>query len=317
MGQGDLSNAQYVALLVSGTFMYSGLGILSQASKEADGSYAFSLASVVLLAEVCKLCISIVALSAELGGFVAAMTAMFRAGWRTWWPYSIPSILYAVNNNLDMAINLYMDPASEQVLSQMKIFTTALLWWLVFRRGLEKRKWAALVLLTLGSSCAAWPSPGKTKTMWVTSWGILLEACYVTISAIAGVYTEYVQKKQDYSVHLQNAILYIFGITVNVFLMMREGKELFPPSKLIRGYNKVTWLMVANYACMGLCMAQVVKRLDNIHKLMMGGASMWTSAALTAVLFGLQPTLMFCIGLVLVTAALMMFHWPSSKLRSD
>merc|ERR1719217_1420499 len=117
-----------------------------------------------------------------------------------------------------------MDPASEQVLSQMKIISTALLWWLVFRRKLVNRKWSALLLMTIGSACAAWPKPGKGKTMWVTPWGVFLEVCYVTISACAGVYTEFVYKKQgiDCSIHLQNAILYTFGIVVNIMMMIQE-----------------------------------------------------------------------------------------------
>lgn len=62
--------------------------------------------------------------------------------------FATPAFLYFINNNLAVYIQLYMDSTSYQMLSNLKIFTTAVLYYLVFgRRMLTKSKMASLVLL--------------------------------------------------------------------------------------------------------------------------------------------------------------------------
>lgn len=66
-------------------------------------------------------------------------------------PYSIPAILYFLNNNLAVHLQLYMDPASYQILSNFKIFTTSILYHLIIKQKLNKQQCFALILLFLSS----------------------------------------------------------------------------------------------------------------------------------------------------------------------
>jgi len=61
--------------------------------------------------------------------------------------FSLPALLYFINNNLAVYIQLYMDSTSYQMLTNFKIFTTAIFYHLIMRRRLSKLKWFALSLL--------------------------------------------------------------------------------------------------------------------------------------------------------------------------
>ena len=62
--------------------------------------------------------------------------------------FSIPAFLYFINNNLAVYIQLYMDATSYQMLSNLKIFTTACLYYFfIGGQNLSKSKLIALVLL--------------------------------------------------------------------------------------------------------------------------------------------------------------------------
>lgn len=62
--------------------------------------------------------------------------------------FSMPAFLYFINNNLAVYIQLYMDSTSYQMLSNLKIFTTACLYYFFFgRKTLTNSKIASLVLL--------------------------------------------------------------------------------------------------------------------------------------------------------------------------
>jgi hypothetical protein len=65
-------------------------------------------------------------------------------------PYSIPGILYFLNHNLAVHMQLHMDPASYQILSNFKIMTTGILYRLIIKHKLSNQQWFALSLLFLG-----------------------------------------------------------------------------------------------------------------------------------------------------------------------
>eukprot|EP00439_Symbiodinium_sp_Y106_P060509 s309_g8.t4 len=92
--------------------------ILSQLSKSDDGSYAYSLPSVVLLAEFTKLWISLGFLTVDKGSVTEALSDVTGTSVKSWLVFALPSVLYSLNNNLDMLNNQHMDPATEQVLVQ-------------------------------------------------------------------------------------------------------------------------------------------------------------------------------------------------------
>mmetsp|Transcript_69964 Transcript_69964/g.177567 ORF Transcript_69964/g.177567 Transcript_69964/m.177567 type:complete len:337 (+) Transcript_69964:120-1130(+) len=302
-----------VLLFACGSLCYALLGILSQLSKEEDGTYGYSLPSVVLTAEAVKLLLSCCFLTAERGSLVGACRGMVQCSPWLWLAYTIPSVLYALNNNLDMLNNLHMDPATEHVLVQGKILTTGLVWWLVFREPLGLRKWLSLLVLFSGAVLAGMPSEALfsgSRQMHIDSVGCVLVTVHCWVSACAGVYNEWLLKVlgKDDSIHISNIRLYSIGCVVNLTAHILSdhgaGQSLFA----FKGYNRYVVALVVTYASMGLLLSQVMKWFDNIVKLFISGSSMYVSALFAWTIFGYAPTVNFCIGVGLVTIAMLIFN---------
>jgi UDP-galactose transporter len=301
-------------LFALGSLCYALLGVLSQLSKSPDGSYAYSMPSVVFLAEAVKLCLSFAFLSAETGSPLAAIGDVLGGPPMRWAAFAVPSVLYSLNNNLDMLNNQHMDPATEQVLVQGKILTTGIVWWLVFQEPLGTRKWVALILLFCGTVLAGWPSDDKPdptqKIMYIDTIGVFLVILYIWVSASAGVYNEWLYKYigKGESIHTANIRLYTIGCIVNLSGFVASSSESHRKGGLLTGYNSYTWGLVATYALMGLLLAQVMKFFDNIVKLFISGSSMYVSAVLSWLIFGYTPTTTFLAALVLVTVAIILYN---------
>eukprot|EP00929_Paragymnodinium_shiwhaense_P106841 TRINITY_DN7260_c0_g1_i1.p1 TRINITY_DN7260_c0_g1~~TRINITY_DN7260_c0_g1_i1.p1 ORF type:complete len:276 (-),score=44.54 TRINITY_DN7260_c0_g1_i1:543-1370(-) len=257
--------------------------------------------------------LSVFFLANETSNPLAAVSVYTQTPLKTWLLFLVPSILYAVNNNLDIINNQYMDPATESVLTQMKILTTALAWKLVFKKTIGQRKWWSLILLFVGCTVAGYPSGDKRNSMYIEPFGFVLIALYVVISATAGVYNEWLYKgiDKDESIHVSNIKIYTIGC---LFLLLAH--ELSAPAtgnsrslrEIFHGYNIYTWLLVTTYTVMGLLLAQVMKYFDSIVKLFISGASMYVSALLTALIFGRYPNAFFIIALSLVSMAMALYN---------
>eukprot|EP00811_Abedinium_folium_P033997 NODE_6918_length_1625_cov_10.714953.p1 GENE.NODE_6918_length_1625_cov_10.714953~~NODE_6918_length_1625_cov_10.714953.p1 ORF type:complete len:328 (+),score=88.82 NODE_6918_length_1625_cov_10.714953:193-1176(+) len=303
-----------VFLFVAGVLCYALVGTLSQLSKADDGTYPFSLSSVVLLAELGKLCMSVAFSWKEEGSVRSSWRALVGNRGMDWAVFVVPSLLYALNNMLDMYNNLFMDPATEQVLVQTKILTTFFFSWLVFHGNFGARKVFAVFLLFFGCVCVAWPSgdanTGAVKSFYVEPFGMVLILFYATFSGVASIYNEWLYKgsQKHESIHVCNARLYMFGIchcTVS-HLLTAEGLNR-SVTGLINGYNGYTWALVLAYCCMGLALSQVMKYLSNIFKLFISASSMYVQALLVWGIWGLVPTPKFVVGLVLVTVSSILY----------
>ncbi|CAK9038249.1 Probable UDP-sugar transporter protein SLC35A4 (Solute carrier family 35 member A4), partial [Durusdinium trenchii] len=306
-----------VFLFCVGSFCYALLGILSQLSKSPDGSYAYSLPSVVLLAEITKLVISFCLLTARMGGVYQALQDVLRTSPKSWLAFAFPSALYSLNNNLDMLNNQHMDPATEQVLVQAKILTTGLVWWWVFGREMGFRKWCGLLLLFLGAVSAGWPSDSTLgKRMHIDSFGVVLVILYVWVSASAGVYNEWLYKGigKDDNIHTCNIRIYVIGSAVNLAAHLSHKPVMSSLFSLTEGYNQYCWALVVTYSLMGLLLAQVMKFFDSIVKLFISGSSMYVSAVLSGMIFGYTPTWNFLAGMALVTFAMVLYNLEHIKL---
>lgn len=120
--------------------------LLVEASK-VNGAYMYSYVVATGLAELAKLVVTL--------GFVVAGRwgkATLRLDLTESVQYAIPAIIYLFNNNIVFIILYFVDPATFQILSNMKIITTALLFRLcILKKPLSTTKWVALLLLALGT----------------------------------------------------------------------------------------------------------------------------------------------------------------------
>lgn len=116
---------------------------------ERDGSIMFSSATMNLVLELVKLTFSIIALlctSNQPPLMLFAQGSLIENSL----PYAIPGLLYFINNNLAVHMQLYMDPASYQILSNFKIATTAVLYRIIIKQKLSRQQWIAIALLFFG-----------------------------------------------------------------------------------------------------------------------------------------------------------------------
>ena len=103
---------------VIGTLIYGSHTIFINLS-QVDGQIPFNPTSAVFMTESLKLLICLIIFGVNLRisrqPFVAPKVQQA-------WPYAVPAVIYAINNNLAYFIQLHMDPASFQVRSDAYLF---------------------------------------------------------------------------------------------------------------------------------------------------------------------------------------------------
>lgn len=230
-------------------------------------------------------------------------------------PYSIPAILYFLNNNLAVHLQIYMDSASYQVLSNFKIFTTSILYHFIIKKKLNKQQWLALILLFLGSIIYSFgtlkKSSSNSKSMivqdvYIHALGIPMIIIYCTLSGLAGVYNEWILKKNfNESIYLQNIFFYTYGSLFNLIptiSLMMNGFNLF------HGFSFYTWLIVFTQVLNGLFMSVVIKYSSNILRLFVISFSLIVTTVLSLVIFHVQLNIYFFISFITMMCALSIFY---------
>ncbi|NXS05179.1 S35A4 protein, partial [Oxylabes madagascariensis] len=270
---------------------------------KVDGAIPFSSASVVVLVELAKLALSVPFALGARGALGAALS------WRHAAPFALSALLYAANNNLVVHMQLFMDPSTFQVLSNLKIVSTALLYSLLLRRRLGARHWLALLLLLaagLAYSCGGLrmpAAPGGTR-LHLTPVGLLLLSVYCLISGLSAVYTEAVLKSQALPLGLQNAFLYFFGVLLNLMGCAWSGAD----GGFLRGFSPWVLLVVLSQALNGLIMSVVMKHSSNITRLFVISCSILVNALLSVALFNLQLTLLFFVAVACIGLAVHLYY---------
>lgn len=269
---------------------------------KAHGQIPFSASSCVLLIETSKLFISFISLLAS-GSVSSLQISMMTAS-----PYVVPALLYAFNNHLVVFMQAHMDPSSFQVLSNLKIASTALLYTSCLGKRLHHRQWFAMGLLIsagVSHSCFSFHLDSKQDTaVYITSWGLLLVLVYCFVSGLAAVYTERVLKSQRLPLSVQNVFLYAFGVVVNMasYLSGREQKG------FLEGYSAVVWVIVAGQVANGLLMSVVMKHGTGITRLFVISSAMLVNAMLSWGILGVQLTGYFLFPVVLIGWAVYLYY---------
>ncbi|NXG09355.1 S35A4 protein, partial [Sakesphorus luctuosus] len=271
---------------------------------KVDGAMPFSSTSVVVLVELTKLALSLLSL------LVGAQEPLPAAvSWRHAVPFALSALLYAANNNLVVHMQLFMDPSSFQVLSNLKIGSTALLYSLLLRRRLGQRRWLALLLLLGAGLCyssGGLRGPGQSSAMHlhVSPVGLLLLAVYCFISGLSAVYTEAILKAQALPLGLQNVFLYFFGVLLNLVGSLGSGME----GGFLQGFSPWVLLVVLSQALNGLIMSVVMKHSSNITRLFIISCSILVNAVLSVALFNLQLTPLFFVAVAFIGMAVHLYY---------
>ncbi|KAE9460206.1 hypothetical protein C3L33_07892, partial [Rhododendron williamsianum] len=189
------------------TILTSSQGILTTLS-QSNGGYKYDYATIPFLAEVFKLIVSALLLWREIK---TSTPPRMTTDWKSVRLYPIPSIIYLIHNNVQFATLTYVDTSTYQILGNLKIVTTGILFRLFLKRKLSNLQWLAIVLLAVGTTTSQVKGCGGSSCDSVFSspiQGYMLGILSACLSALAGVYTEFLMKKNNDSLYWQNVQLY-------------------------------------------------------------------------------------------------------------
>eukprot|EP00882_Tetradesmus_deserticola_P013170 GHRQ01013966.1.p1 GENE.GHRQ01013966.1~~GHRQ01013966.1.p1 ORF type:complete len:273 (+),score=103.32 GHRQ01013966.1:1003-1821(+) len=245
------------------------------------------------MTEVCKVIFAITVLlclgTGRPGPPMYRSVRSFIADARHNWLLALPAGLYAINNYLKFAMQLYFRPTTTKMLGNLKIFTIAILMRTVMHRRFSVIQYEALFLLVAGITINQLQSCGNKGEQ--IPGGSLLPAVLcvlgsVTVPSAASVYNEKgLKKHMDTSVHLQNFFLYFYGMCFN--LLGALGVCLYQQrsfGSIFEHQTRVTLILVVNNAL------QVGARLAWLLSGPVGGAwwvglmQQWAGTALMCML---------------------------------
>ncbi|XP_076443232.1 putative UDP-sugar transporter protein SLC35A4 isoform X2 [Babylonia areolata] len=275
-------------------FVYGSYGVLMNLSK-VDHQIPFSSSALNFLVETTKFAVAATLLTLD--------TWQGRAVWslpspRQALPFAVPAVLYSVNNNLAVFMQVHMDPATYQVLGNLKIVTTAVLY--------------RLILKSLGNMVGK--GDVDLRHQYITLTGLLAILTYCLISALAGVYTEFILKKDPHtSLHLQNMMLYTFSISLNLagwFVSQSRTAlaERGTAFQLFEGFSFYTWLVILTQALNGLGMSVVFKHGSNLVRLFVISCAMVVSTTLSILVLGVSLNILYFVTLFLVIVAIYLYY---------
>ncbi|KAK1268192.1 CMP-sialic acid transporter 1 [Acorus gramineus] len=306
--------------LVAGllTLLTSSQGILTTLS-QTNGGYRYDYATIPFLAEVFKLLVSSFLLWRECRG---SSPPRMTTEWKSVRLYPIPSIIYLIHNNVQFATLTYVDTSTYQIMGNLKIVTTAILFRLFLRRKLSNLQWMAIFLLSVGTTTSQVKGCGEASCDSHFSspiQGYLLGILSACLSALAGVYTEFLMKRNNDSLYWQNIQLYTFGAIFNMGRLLlddfRVGFERGPWwQRLFDGYSFTTWMVVLNLGSTGLLVSWLMKYADNIVKVYSTSMAMLLTMVLSVYLFNFKPTVQLFLGIIICMMSLQMYFAPAHML---
>uniref|UniRef100_A0A2P2MQH6 CMP-sialic acid transporter 2 isoform X1 n=1 Tax=Rhizophora mucronata TaxID=61149 RepID=A0A2P2MQH6_RHIMU len=215
--------------LVVGDCILVGLQPVLVYMSKVDGGFKFSPISVNFLTEGAKVLFAIVMLlfqarHQKIGEKPLLSVSTFVQAAHNNALLAVPAFLYAINNYLKFIMQLYFNPATVKMLSNLKVLVIAVLLKLIMRRRFSVIQWEALALLLIGISVNQLRSlPEGTTAMGlpVATGAYIYTLIFVTVPSLASVYNEYALKSQyDTSIYLQNLFLYGYGAIFNFLAIL-------------------------------------------------------------------------------------------------
>eukprot|EP01060_Flectonema_neradi_P010585 TRINITY_DN1767_c0_g1_i2.p1 TRINITY_DN1767_c0_g1~~TRINITY_DN1767_c0_g1_i2.p1 ORF type:complete len:391 (+),score=82.17 TRINITY_DN1767_c0_g1_i2:36-1208(+) len=290
----------------------------------ADPMPMYLATSAVVACEVVKLFLSAVMLTIEKEGVEGAWKAIqsdILSSFSQNLMILIPSGLYTLQNNLQYFAASHLDPPTYQVLSQMKLITTALLSTVILNKKLSVLQWTAIVLLGIGIALVQ-TSQGKglmsssedgslsdaaAEASGSRMFGFIAVFIACCTSGLAGVYLEKIVKQTKPSVWIRNMQLASWGLLVGLMASYFKDYDAIVEGGFFQGFKEIVWVVVALQSVGGILIAVVVKYSDNIVKGFATGLSIVSSATASVWLFSFIFTLQYVLGATIVIVSVYLY----------
>jgi len=231
--------------------------------------------------------------------------------------FACPAFVYFINNNLAFVMLGHMNPTTFQLLGQLKIVFTGILFRLFLGRQLASFQWLAIWQLTCGTAMSQIPAcfaPTAREVERSSLLGVALSVTSCMLSAFAGIYTEKLLKaKAGGTIHQQNSMLYSWGIFFNfvgigVQMFKGSGREVPLQNFMPTGFNRWAYAVVINNTLNGLAISAILKYFDNIVRVYTHATAMLVTMVLSILLFDLSPTPQLLIAILVVAASAVQYN---------
>ncbi|KAJ8530589.1 hypothetical protein K7X08_010595 [Anisodus acutangulus] len=314
-------------LLVVGDCMLVGLQPVLVFMSKVDGKFKFSPVSVNFLTEATKVVFAIIMLLIQarhqkVGEKPLLSISTFVQAARNNVLLAVPALLYAINNYLKFIMQLYFNPATVKMLSNLKVLVIAVLLKFIMKRRFSIIQWEALALLLIGISInqlRSLPEGTTSLALPVTTIAYIYTLIFVTVPSMASVFNEYALKSQyDTSIYLQNLFLYGYGAIFNFLAILGIAVFKGPGSlDIFEGHSKATMLLIINNAAQGILSSFFFKYADTILKKYSSTVATIFTGIASALLFGHTLTVNFLLGISVVFISMHQFFSPLSKVKDD
>lgn len=231
------------------------------------------------------------------------------------WLYAVPATLYTLQNRLVFEALRFLGPPEYQLLNNMKLFTTSIVFRVVMKRQLRVFQWLALIFLGLGMAVATTPTSSVEQTqeshdLWT---GTIIMITVAWCSAAAGVLNEWLIKKSS-SVLEANVWLYLFGVITAVAPLPWSD----PDGGYLEGFSTSVfpWSVVLCNAVLGQSIAFLFRYADSIVKLQAVCAAMALTTLLSRIFFDYKIHFHALGGYLVTFLSMCLYYTPSEVLVS-
>ncbi|TYH60724.1 hypothetical protein ES332_D08G314800v1 [Gossypium tomentosum] len=314
-------------LLVVGDCVLVGFQPILVYMSKVDGRFMFSPISVNFLTDVAKVLFAVLMLILQarrqkVGEKPLLSISTFMQAARNNVLLAVPALLYAINNYLKFIMQLYFNPATVKMLSNLKVLVIAVLLKMIMRRRFSVIQWEALALLLIGISVnqlRSLPEGSTSLGLHVTTGAYIYTLIFVTVPSLASVYNEYALKSQyETSIYLQNLFLYGYGAIFNFLAILGTTVVKGPSSfDILQGHSKATMFLICNNAAQGILSSFFFKYADTILKKYSSTVATIFTGIASATLFGHTLTMNFILGISIVFISMHQFFSPLSKVKEE
>jgi UDP-sugar transporter A1/2/3 len=207
------------------------------------------------------------------------------------------------------------------------VVLTAIIFQILFSKKLTRLQWISIILLTFGcilkhvghSNYSNSESSTRLKLSDYFNSSLILIGFQILASCIAGVYNEYLLKKDESAdIMLQNVFMYVDSIVCNVFLLSfyvpndeKTGGliEAFSIKSLYLIFNFKVVLIILNNAAIGLVTSLFLKNLNSILKTFASALELVFTALLSLIIFNIPLDSLTVFSIAIVSYA----TWLYSK----
>jgi len=228
---------------------------------------------------------------------------------------SVPSVAYAIQNNLDFVALSNLNAAVYQVTTQLKVVTTALFMMFFLGRRFSIRRWIAIFLLFLGVAAVQLnnmdeATNSKDETNENPLVGLIAVLATCVTAGFAGVYFERMLKDgSSTSLWVRNIQMYVCGFISAAIGAFAKDSEHLTTKGFFWGYTLEVWCVIGFLSVGGIYISLVMKYLDNLHKSFASAISI-ILVVILSVLFldGISIGLYFVFGSAIVCGAIVLYN---------